>query len=307
MTKVREELMVPKADFGTYYGRPILKEPTWKAADIAGYFFAGGLAGGSSLLAAAADLSGSTALRRAARFGAVGGLGFSLAALVHDLGRPGRFLNMLRVAKPTSPMSMGSWLLTAYAPLAALAAGTEIVRPPAGSWVGRAAGLGAAGLGAGVATYTSVLIADTAVPSWHDGYRVLPVLFAGSSAASAGGLGLLTSPSCQAGGARLFGVAGAVTELVAAHRIEHAERLSAEPYRSGRAGRLMTAARIATAIGAVGSAAVARRSRTAAILSGAALMAGSALTRFGVFEAGVASTRDPKYVVVPQRGRDGDR
>jgi hypothetical protein len=65
----------------------------------------------------------------------------------------------------------------------------------------------------------------------------------------------------------------------------------------------MRASRVLTALGAVGAAAFGGRSRTAAVLSGTALMAGSACTRFGVFEAGQASARDPKYTVVPQRER----
>ncbi len=86
----------------------------------------------------------------------------------------------------------------------------------------------------------------------------------------------------------------------------HAERsmgMVGEVYRTGRAGRLMTAARILTVGGALGGALLGRRSRVAAVVSGLALLAGSACTRFGIFEAGLASARDPKYTVVPQRER----
>ena len=84
--------MVPPAEFTSYYGKPVLNEPAWAAPDIAGYLFLGGLAGGSSLLAAGADLTGRPELARVAkarggRRGAV-----SLGLLVHDLGRPARFL-----------------------------------------------------------------------------------------------------------------------------------------------------------------------------------------------------------------------
>jgi hypothetical protein len=64
----------------------------------------------------------------------------------------------------------------------------------------------------------------------------------------------------------------------------------------------MTAARLLTAAGAA-AAVFARRSRTAAAASGLALLAGSACTRFGIFEAGQASARDPKYTITPQRDR----
>jgi hypothetical protein len=78
--------------------------------------------------------------------------------------------------------------------------------------------------------------------------------------------------------------------------------LAAEPLHDGRAGQLMTAARWLTAAGGLGSL-FARRSRAAAAASGIALLAGSACLRFGIFEAGQASARDPKYTMAPQRDR----
>jgi formate-dependent nitrite reductase membrane component NrfD len=114
--------MVPEAEFTSYYGRPVIKEPVWGAADVAGYLFFGGLAGASSVLAASAHLSGHRDLARVAKVGALGAISLSAAALVHDLGRPARFPNMLRVFKPSSPMSVGSWLLAGYGPVAGAAA-----------------------------------------------------------------------------------------------------------------------------------------------------------------------------------------
>ena len=75
----------------------------------------------------------------------------------------------------------------------------------------------------------------------------------------------------------------------------------AEPYRTGRPGRWLRAARWLTVGGAV--LAATGRGRAAAAVAGTALMVGSLCTRFGVFEAGIASARDPKYTVVPQRRR----
>ena len=117
--------MVPPATFTSYYGRPVVKASPWKA-DIPAYLFFGGLAAGSSLLAAGADLGNLPELRRVARIGAVAGAAAGTAALIHDLGKPTRFLNMLRTAKPTSPMSMGTWMLATYAPLASLAGAAEV-------------------------------------------------------------------------------------------------------------------------------------------------------------------------------------
>jgi DMSO reductase anchor subunit len=293
--------MVPDAEFTSYYGRSVLKEPTWEARDIAGYLFLGGLAGGSSALAAAADLTGRPRLTVAGRLAGLGAIGLSAVALVHDLGRPERFVNMLRVLKPTSPMSVGSWLLSAYGPLAGAAAASSVTGRYPG--LGRAAGIGAGVLGGGVASYTAVLLADTAVPTWHEAYRQLPFLFTGSACAAAGGLGLITAPASESALPRSVAVGGALVELAASQRMESAVGLAKETLHTGRAGRLLRVARAATAAGAVGAATVGRRSRLASALSGAALLAGSAATRFGIFEAGRQSTLDPKYTVVPQRER----
>ncbi|QTD96209.1 NrfD/PsrC family molybdoenzyme membrane anchor subunit [Streptomyces cyanogenus] len=297
-----EQPMVPEAEFSSYYGKPVLNKPTWKPLDIAGYLYLGGLAGASSLLAAGAGVTGRPALGRAAKLGAAGSITLSLAALVHDLGRPARFLNMLRVFKPTSPMSVGSWILSGYVPLALAAAATDV----AGRYrlVGSAATAGAAVLGPAVATYTAVLLSDTAVPSWHEGYRQLPFVFAGSAATSAAGLALAAVPSGQAGPARRMAVLGAGLELGAFRVMKLRMGLTAEPFEQGRPRRLLRTAEALTAGGAALALLSARvRDRRLAVAAGAALLTGSAALRFGVFHAGVASAEDPRYTVVPQRER----
>lgn len=295
-----ERPVVPEAEFGSYYGRPVLNPPTWRATDIAGYLFLGGLAGASSLLGAGAHATGRDRLARVAKLGAAGAAGLSLIALVHDLGRPARFLNMLRVFKPTSPMSVGSWLLAGYVPLAGAAAASDLTgKLPR---IGAAATAGAAALGPAVASYTGVLISDTAVPAWHTGYREMPYLFAGSAATAAGGLGLLGAPAGQAGPARVLATAGVTAELAALELMRHRAGTVAECYRDGAAGRCLRAATALSAAGVAG-ALVGRRGRVAGALSGLALLGASCLTRFGLFRAGVASAEDPKYTVVPQRER----
>jgi hypothetical protein len=303
--------MVPEATFRSYYSRAIVKPAPWEA-DIPAYLFAGGLAAGSSLLAAGADLTGRPSLRRAGRLGAIGALSFSMAALVHDLGRPERFLNMLRVAKLTSPMSVGTWILSIYGPFAGAAAAAELVgmlpdgarRGPLrlAAHVDRPAGLLAGLFAPPVAAYTAVLLSDTATPSWHAAYRELPFVFVGSAAAASAGFALVTAPLAETGPARRMAVGGAVLELLAERRMEHSMGIAAEPLHTGKAGKLMRASKTLTAAGAAG-ALLSGRSRALAVLSGAALLAGSACTRFGVFEAGQESARDPKYTVVPQRAR----
>jgi hypothetical protein len=124
----------------------------------------------------------------------------------------------------------------------------------------------------------------------------------GSAAAASGGLGLLAAPLAEAGPARRLAVTGAVAELAVSSRMERSMGLAAEPLHQGTAGTLIRASRALTATGALGALA-GSRSRVVSAISGAALLAGSACTRFGIFEAGQASARDPKYTVVPQRNR----
>ncbi len=292
--------MVPKAEFRSYYGLPILNAPVWRSLDIAGYLFLGGLAGASSVLAAGAELTGRDRMAERTKLVAIGAIGLSAVALVHDLGRPSRFYNMLRVLKPTSPMSIGSWLLALYAPAAAAAAGT--------STLGRfrrldtVATAAAAAMGPAVATYTAALLCDTAVPAWHEGYKEMPFVFAGSSAAAAAGMALITSPAAEAGPARRLAVIGAALEAAAAYRMKRRLGMVAEPYDEGPAGRYMRGGQVLTAGGLL-IALLGRRSRVASATGGAMLAAASALTRFGIFEAGKQSAADPKYTVEPQRQR----
>ena len=305
--------VVPDAEFTSYYGRPIVKASPWEA-DIPLYLFTGGLAAGSSLLAAGADLTGRPALRRTGRVGALVALLVSSVALIHDLGRPSRFFHMLRVVKVTSPMSVGTWLLAVYGPFAGLAGAAEL-RPLLPRRLrdgvlgrllgasGRPAGLVAAVVAPTIASYTAVLLSDTATPTWHDAHRQLPFVFVGSASAAAAGLAMVGSPVTETGPARRLAVGGALVELAVEHRMEQSMGLTAEPLHLGHAGSLMRASKVLTLAGLAGTVAVAGRSRTGAVASGLALMAGSACLRFGVFEAGQESARDPKYVVIPQRER----
>jgi len=300
--------MVPEAEFRSYYGQPVLNKPVWSATDIAGYLFLGGLAGASSVIGAAADVRGEDGLARVSKVGAAAAATLALGALVHDLGKPSRFLHMLRVIKVTSPMNIGSWLLSAYAPAALLAAGSDLtgrLRP-----LGIAGTAGAAALGPAIASYTGVLISDTAVPAWHDGYREMPFAFVGSGAMAAGGLGLLAAPSAQRRVPRRIAVLGAVTEVGFLKMMEHRLGDVAEPYRAGRAGRLVKAGEglaLAGATAALLSRGPTSLRRAADVAAAAMLLSGSALTRFGIFHAGIASAEDPRYTVQPQRERLRER
>jgi formate-dependent nitrite reductase membrane component NrfD len=303
--------MVPPATFTSYYGRSIVKAAPWEV-DIPAYMFLGGLAAGCSLLAAGADLGDLPELRRVARLGAVAGAAAGTVALIHDLGKPMRFLNMLRTAKPTSPMSMGTWILATYAPLTGAAAAGEIAAmlprpvPLAGRLLGsgaRPAGLLAAMLAPPLAAYTGVLLSNTATPAWHGARRELPFVFASSSAASAGGLAMIATSVEQAAPARRMGVGGAVVALAMERRMERSMGLTADTLQLGKAKRFMDASRALTIGGVFGTVLLGGRNRAVARVSGAALVAGSFCTRLAIFEAGQESARDPRYTVIPQRER----
>ncbi|MGY1822022.1 NrfD/PsrC family molybdoenzyme membrane anchor subunit [Geodermatophilus sp. SYSU D00079] len=292
--------MVDEAEFTSYYGRPIIKPPVWKSPDVPLYLFLGGAAGSASILGAIADLTDRPQLTRVTRLLSGGGAIASVGFLVHDLGRPERFLHMLRVLKPTSPLSVGTYILSPFSAAAGATAAVELL-----GWFPRLKRFGgavAALFGGPLATYTGVLLANTAVPSWHAAHTQLPYLFGASGMAAGGGLAMALTPVDEAGPARKMAVAGAAIELAVTHRVENDHGIVSEPYHEGRPGALLRAAKACTAAGAALTV-VAGRRRPGAVASGVLLAAGSLLTRFGVFEAGLVSAKDPKYTVIPQRER----
>jgi polysulfide reductase-like protein len=288
----------------SYYGKPIVKEPVWKS-EIPRYFFAGGLAGASATLSAAARAAGNDALARRALYVAATGVTVSPYFLIKDLGRPLRFYNMMRVFKVTSPMSVGTWIVAGEGTSTGIAAACELfdVLPRVRATAQAFSGL----LGPAMATYTGALVADSVVPAWHEARHELPLLFAGSSAAAAGGIAAALTPVAMARPARRLGLFGAITELVAHRAMEkRLGDLVAEPYRKGEGGRY---AKVAEGAMLAGGALMllAGRSRAGAIAAGALLAAGSWCTRFAVYHAGKASAADPRYTSIPQRARAAER
>jgi hypothetical protein len=284
----------------SYYGKPIIKEPVWKT-EIPKYFFTGGLAGASATLSAAARAAGNDELARRALYVAAAGVTVSPYYLIKDLGRPLRFYNMLRVFKVTSPMSVGTWIVASEGTSTGIAAACELmgVLPRVRTAAQVVSGL----LGPAMASYTGALVADSVVPVWHESRHELPLLFASSSAAAAGGLAAALTPVATARPARRLGLLGAVTELVT-HRVMQRRmgELVAEPYKKGESNRYVKAAEAATLSG-VGLMLLAGRTRPGAAVAGALLAAGSWCTRFGVYYAGKASAADPRYTSIPQRER----
>ena len=309
----REMPMVPEAEFTSYYGRPVVKPAPW-GPEIAGYLFLGGVAGGSGLLAAGGQLTGQDTLRRNCRLAAISAVGLGAVALVHDLGRPERFLNMLRTFKLTSPMSVGSWILSAFSAGAGVAAAAEVDRMtgerlPLGPLrrvlrtVEGPAGLEAAAFAPLLAVYTAVLLGDTSTPTWNHAHEELPFVFASSASLASAGLAMVTTPVAETAPARKLAVLGVIGDLLAT-RVMHRrmDPVAAEPLHTGRPGQMLRLSEALAVAGGIGTLLGGRR-RSIAVASGLALVAASALTRFGIFEAGIASAKDPRYTIEPQKRR----
>jgi formate-dependent nitrite reductase membrane component NrfD len=313
----------------SYHGLPVLKEPVWKWM-IPAYFFTGGLAGACAVLGAAAQVvapDGTRVLVRRCRLAGLGGALASAALLIADLGRPARFLNMLRVFRPTSPMNMGTWVLTGFGALSGAAALPSVLTPAnlrhrvladrgpfrlarrRGPFeaAADAAGLGAGLLGLPLVGYTGVLLANTAVPVWQQTRNALPVLFAFSGAVSAGALfDLWPVPEPGATLARRFGLLAKGAELVTSFGLDGEARQVprvAKPLQHGRSGALLRAARLLLLASAAVDVLGGRRGRRVA--AGMLAMAGTLAMRFGIVAAGRQSARDPHASFEQQRAGRG--
>lgn len=292
----------------SYYGLPVIQQPVWSWT-IPAYFFTGGAAGAASVLAAVASLSGKRSLERLvfrARLLAAGGTAVSTALLVYDLGKPARFLNMLRVFRPTSPMSVGSWVLAGSGATSGLAAVAQLV--PGFGGLARAAGAAAGIFGLPLSGYTAVLLSNTAVPLWAGARIALPVVFAGSAMASAASLlELLPSGRAERTVLRRFGLAGKAVEIAASLAVE-AEVASqalraAKPFKTGRSGILWKGA-LALTLSSLVLGLVPRRSRAQSLATSLLAIAGALASRFAIHEAGKASAADPHATFETQRRRE---
>ncbi len=284
----------------SYHGQPVIKEPVW-TWEIPMYFYTGGLGGASAAFALAARARGNATLERRAWACAVAGVTLSPALLTSDLGQPVRFVNMFRMFKVTSPMSVGSWLLAGSGTATAVAAASAWT--PLFPRLGRLARPAAALLGLPLSTYTAALIANTAVPVWHEARTGLPFVFGAGAALSAGAATVIATPTEQAAPARRLALAGAVLELGLKELMQKRLGEHGEPYERGAAKSYGNIARACIAGGAVLVGTLASRSRLAAVAGGALLTAGALGARWSVFKAGFESAADPKYVVGPQRRR----
>jgi formate-dependent nitrite reductase membrane component NrfD len=305
----RTESGLRSYDGPTYYGLPALKSSHYGKL-VAGYLFVGGLAGSSQVLATVADLAGRDRyphVVRAGRYLALAGAAVSPLLLIGDLHRPGRWYNMLRVFRPTSAMSIGSWTLSAFGTLSGLTAAGQVCidlsRGRRGRKLARLFGVPAAAAGAMMSVYTGSLLACTSTPLWASVPRLLPALFGASAASTAAAA---VSVALEAGGSTAeerdavgkFSLVAGAAELAlatAARRSWEKDGLDTPLKREPEASKLnlgVLAAGVALPLAVHGlQALTGRRSRAGTLLAAGAALVGGLLLRSVVLNPGNASAR----------------
>ena len=287
----------------SYYGLPVLKAPVW-TWEVPLYFFVGGIAGVSAVVAFASQVfARDPALTQAALWVALVGSLICPVLLIADLGRPARFLAMLRVAKIQSPMSVGVWVLVAFSNcvLVALLGNEFILRGYVNSltigmtWAGEFTG---ALTGLILAAYTGVLIGATANPVWSHNRKALPPHFLASAVGGAGGvlelMGFLVPAT------NFLGLAAAAIETLLGVHFELSRLPVNAPLHRGKSAWTF---RIAGVLAGPGALLLRLLSDSAGGRRAAAIcfLAGSLLSRYGWILAGVASAKDPEALFHIQR------
>jgi hypothetical protein len=284
-----------------YYQIPLLKQPPWKW-EIPLYFFVGGAAAASGIIGAIADYTGADReLVKHARWVAAAGSVISPALLIADLGRPERFLAMLRVFKPQSPMSVGVWTLLGFSGGAAAAAFAGFLQDRYGSSLpvrvlenaGNAASLV---FGLPFSNYTGVLIGASAIPVWNHSAAELPIHFGASGLGSAVGIleimGHRKSRALQA-----LGIGAAIFETLEGFRIESRSHDELKPLKRGASGWITRAGGVLSGpvpllLRTASAYAGQRRATTLRRWASWSAVAGSLITRVAWMRAGRASAQD---------------
>jgi hypothetical protein len=292
----------------------MLKEPQW-SWEIPLYFFVGGAAGAAAVVAQFAQMTGADAevVSDARTVAAIGSI-LAPALLVADLGVPSRFLNMLRVFKVQSPMSVGVYIVSAFGPSATLAKIANWLR---GSQSGAmlkivesAAGLLSALSGLGMATYTGVLIGATAIPVWNEHIASLPIHFALSGMA-AGVSAIQLMGHEQNRSLNMLGIAASLGESLEGVKVETNFKPSSDPLKKGMSGVItrlggVLSGPLPLALRLAAVFANERRSKQLVRAASAATLAGSLFTRIGWIRAGHASARDYRLPLQIAHGQNAD-
>jgi hypothetical protein len=295
----------PIPRYAGYYGEGVVRPPVW-TWEIPLYFFVGGAAGMAPLIALTALVLGQIALANVALW--IAGIGATLSTilLIADLGRPHLFLNMLRVFKHRSPMSVGAWILTLFGSLTvpawlimvlyvnqAFASSIDLL-------VLLIIGLltaGAAFAGLGLATYTGVLIGATAIPAWHLHRVLLPIHFGTAGLGSAGAI--LELAGFQTRPLWIIGMVAAVVETLLWIWLEFDKHGAADrALHRGRGGWLIRLGEILS-----GPLPIIFRLTNLVPLAAISFLLGALSSRYGWIEAGRDSGRDPEAVFAAQKRR----
>ena len=286
-----------------YYGIPLLKEPAW-TWEIPLYFFVGGAAGSAAVIGAIASYTGADRkLVRDAEWIAAAGTVLSPALLVADLGKPSRFLNMLRVFKPQSAMSVGVWTLVGFSAGASAAAFAGFLQDRYGPSLslrivenaGQAVSMA---FGLPFSNYTGVLIGATAIPVWNENVGNLPIHFGASGlSAGVGMLELMGNDKSRA--LQALGIGAAMVECWEGFRLESKAKPSLEPVKRGLSGAIvrtggLLSGPVPLALRIASTMTSGRQSKRLRRFAAASAIAGSLLTRIGWIHAGHVSARDWK-------------
>ena len=288
---------IPESTDG-YYGLPLLKAPVW-TWEIPAYFFVGGAAGAAAVVGAVARLSGADArLVRDARWIAAVGAAASPALLVSDLGRPERFLNMLRVFKIRSPMSVGAWTLVAFSQAAGATAFADVVKRVNGRVpvriVADAAEVVSAATGLVLSTYTGVLIGATAVPVWSRNVSLLPIHFGASGLGAA--VSMLELMGHRERALNMLGIGAAAADTAIGLVLEGQQDPSLDPLKQGWPGKVMRLGGVLSGPVPLSLRVLAGRSNAARRTAAVSTIIGSLLTRVGWLAAGkVSANESPRH------------
>jgi formate-dependent nitrite reductase membrane component NrfD len=280
----------------SYHELPLLKPPVW-TWEIPAYFFVGGAAGAAAVVGAVARASGaSPALVRDARWIAAAGGAISPALLVSDLGRPERFLNMLRIFKLRSPMSVGAWTLVAFSNAAGARVFADVATRATGGRlpvriVGDAAEVLSAATGLVLATYTGVLIGATAIPVWSRNVSLLPLHFGASGVGAAVSMLELMGHDDRA--LNRIGIGAAAVETAIGYALESRADPALDPLKHGWSGNVTRLGGVLSGPVPLALRVVAGRSRHARRLAAVSTIVGSLLTRVGWLAAGKTSAATP--------------
>ena len=285
---------------------PVMKPPVW-TWEVPLYFWFGGMAAGSSFVALACDVAGDPRSAALARKVALAAVIPSPPLLVKDLGRPERFLNMMRIFKPRSPMSMGAWCLVGFSGLASGAVAADVLGQRK---LAQALGGANAVLGGYLGSYTGVLLAATAVPLWARSRLFLGPIFVSTATATgasacrvalvAGGLPV-GHPTREALG--MVETGAMLSELTLSTVNERRLGHVGEALEEGRAGHLFRFAKWATRIGLVLRFARGPLGPAAHHVATGLYLSAALGFRYAWVEAGKQSARDDDTVARTARGR----